>query len=79
MKKTVRWLEKEEASPLDKNLGRLSQLEWYNWELRAENLKISESDNVLACVGINETTLAETKIQAHCSSLANYKPSAKIK
>lgn len=62
-------------------MGRLPRLEWYNWELCAESLEISESDNVIVCTMINETLSAKTRMQAHYLSLnwVNYKPTAKMK
>lgn len=54
---------------MDKDLGRLLRLEWYNWDLCAESLEISESDNVIVCTMINETVSAKTRMQAHYSSL----------
>lgn len=53
---------------MDKDLGRLPRLEWYNWDLCAESLEISESDNVIVCTMINETVSAKTRMQAHYSS-----------
>lgn len=61
-------MEREENPPLDKDSGRLSRLDWYSWELCAESLEISESDNVIACAVINEAILAKMKIKAHYSS-----------
>lgn len=68
VKKMVRQLEKEESLLLDKDMGRLPRLEGCNQELCAESLEISESDNVIVCMMINETLSEKTRIQAHCWS-----------